>query len=117
VSSGVSYAAKLGLAQARAGLDDALVSGVCTLEGRMVALTVCDFRFMGASMGSVYGEKLRRAAERAAGLGIPLLTVNSSGGARMQEGIIALMQMVKITLALTRLAAAPAAHRAAGDRP
>jgi acetyl-CoA carboxylase carboxyl transferase subunit beta len=65
---------------------------------------------MGSSMGSVYGEKMSRAAERAADLGIPLLTVNTSGGARQQEGVIALMQMAKVTMALTRLADAGQPH-------
>jgi acetyl-CoA carboxylase carboxyl transferase subunit beta len=61
-------------------------------------------------MGSVYGEKMVRAAERATELSLPLLTINSSGGARMQEGVMALMQMAKITLALTRLAAVRQPH-------
>jgi acetyl-CoA carboxylase carboxyl transferase subunit beta len=71
---------------------------------------VGDFAFMGSSMGSVYGEKMARSAERAADLGIPLVTVNTSGGARQQEGVIALMQMAKVTMALSRLAAAHQPH-------
>ena len=105
-----TYAAKLRESQQRTGEADAVVSGVGTIEGRPIAVAVCNFEFMGASMGSVYGEKMTRAAERAAALGIPLLTVNCSGGARMQEGIISLMQMAKITAALTRLASAGQPH-------
>lgn len=98
------YADKLIKTQEKTGLNDVVLSGVGTIEGKYLVLAICDFRFMGASMGSVYGEKMTRAAERAADLGVPLLTINSSGGARMQEGVIALMQMAKISMALTRLA-------------
>ncbi len=110
VSPDGSYASKLKKTQERTGLADAVISGVATIEGQELALAVCDFNFMGASMGSVYGEKMTRAAERAAEQGIPLLTINSSGGARQQEGVIALMQMAKITMALTRLSAARQPH-------
>ena len=104
VSLGESYAEKLVKSQQRTGMPDALLSGVGMICGGRLALTVGDFAFMGSSMGSVYGEKLSRAAERAADMGIPLLTINTSGGARQQEGVIALMQMAKVTMALTRLA-------------
>ncbi len=99
-----TYAEKLVKTQERTEMPDAVISGVARIEERTLALAICDFSFMGASMGSVYGEKMVRAAERAAAMGIPLLTINSSGGARQQEGVIALMQMAKITMALTRLA-------------
>ena len=91
-------------------MPDAVISGVGAIEGRSLSLGVGDFGFMGSSMGSVYGEKMTRAAERAADLGIPLLTINTSGGARQQEGAIALMQMAKVTMALTRLADAGQPH-------
>ncbi len=104
VSLGESYAEKLAKSQQRTGMPDAILSGVGMIGGRHLALAVGDFAFMGASMGRVYGETLSRAAERAADLGIPLLTINTSGGARQQEGVIALMQMAKVTMALTRLA-------------
>jgi acetyl-CoA carboxylase carboxyl transferase subunit beta len=104
VSLDESYAEKLVKSQERTGMPDAVLSGVGTIGGGRLSLAVSDFGFMGASMGSVYGEKMSRAAERAADLGIPLLTINSSGGARQQEGVIALMQMAKVTMALTRLA-------------
>lgn len=110
VSLGEHYADKLSETQKRTGLRDAVVSGVGTVEGHPIVVAVCDFRFMGASMGSVYGEKMSRAAERAADMCVPLLTINSSGGARMQEGTISLMQMAKITLALTRLAEVKQPH-------
>lgn len=110
VSLDERYTDKLSQAQEKTGLSDAVVSGTGTIEGRKVVLAVCDFSFMGASMGSVYGEKMVRAAERATELSLPLLTINSSGGARMQEGVMALMQMAKITLALTRLAAVRQPH-------
>ncbi|MEM8529398.1 MAG: acetyl-CoA carboxylase, carboxyltransferase subunit beta [Chloroflexota bacterium] len=104
VSLDTSYADKLNEAQGRTSLSDVVLSGQGTVEGLPVAVAICDFRFMGASMGSVYGEKIARAAEHAAHHEMPLLTINSSGGARMQEGLISLMQMAKITMALTRLA-------------
>lgn len=104
VSPEESYADKLLRTQQETGLRDVVISGKGTIEGQPLVVAVCDFRFMGASMGSVYGEKMTRAAERAAALGLPLLTINSSGGARMQEGVISLMQMAKISMALTRLA-------------
>jgi acetyl-CoA carboxylase carboxyl transferase subunit beta len=76
------------------------------LEGLPVVLAVLDYRFMGGSMGSVVGEKIARAAERAADRRQPLIVVSASGGARMQEGVLSLMQMAKISAALARLRAA-----------
>lgn len=110
VSLNESYTDKVHKAQHNSGLNEAVISGIGQLDGRDLSIAVCDFRFMGASMGSVYGEKMARAAERAADLEIPLLTINSSGGARMQEGAIALMQMAKVTMALTRLSAVQQPH-------
>ena len=110
VSSDESYADKLRKSQHRTGMPDAVIAGVGAIDGRRLALAVGDFAFMGSSMGSVYGEKMARAAERAADLGLPLLTINTSGGARQQEGTIALMQMAKVTMALTRLAEAGMPH-------
>ncbi|NJM07784.1 acetyl-CoA carboxylase carboxyltransferase subunit beta [Candidatus Gracilibacteria bacterium] len=104
VSSDDSYAEKLHKAQQRTGMPDAVIAGNGRIEQRPLCIAVCDFNFMGASMGSVYGEKMARAAERAAERNLPLLTINCSGGARQQEGVIALMQMAKVTMALTRLA-------------
>lgn len=110
VADGESYADKLNKTQQRTGLTDAVLSGMGTLTGQPLCLAAGDFAFMGSSMGSVYGEKMARTAERAAELGVPLLTINTSGGARQQEGVIALMQMAKVTMALTRLAAAGQPH-------
>jgi acetyl-CoA carboxylase carboxyl transferase subunit beta len=90
-------------AKTRTGRNEALVSGLCTIEGRRVALGVFDFAFLGGSMGSVVGEKLTRLAERALAERIPLVVVCASGGARMQEGILSLMQMAKVSAALERL--------------
>lgn len=110
VSPKEAYAVKLRETQQRTGLNDVVVSGVGAIDGRRLAVAVCDFGFIGGSMGSVFGEKMARSAERAAELGIPLLTINTSGGARMQEGVIALMQLAKVNMALTRLAAARQPH-------
>lgn len=97
------YTDKLIETQEKTGLLDALVAGAADIETRPVRLAVCDFSFMGASMGSVFGEKLTRAAERSADDGRPLVVVSASGGARMQEGIYSLMQMAKTTAAVGQL--------------
>lgn len=103
VVDGESYADKARKTTAKSGMAEAVVSGQVEIDGQPLALVVTDFSFMGASMGSVYGEKLTRAAERAVAGCTPLLTVSASGGARMQEGLFSLMQMAKTTAALTRL--------------
>ncbi|MBA3416130.1 MAG: acetyl-CoA carboxylase carboxyltransferase subunit beta [Chloroflexia bacterium] len=105
-----SYAAKLEATQRKSGEPEALVSGVATIDGRPLALAVADFDFLGASMGSVFGEKLVRAIERAGERRLPLLTVTASGGARMHEGMLSLMQMAKTVAALNRLGRAGLAH-------
>jgi len=84
------------------GLRDAVVTGLCRIEGLPLALGVMDFRFMGGSMGSVVGEKLTRLIEEATARRQPVLIVCASGGARMQEGMLSLMQMAKISGALQR---------------
>ena len=73
------------------------------VEGRPVIMVILDFSFMGGSMGSVVGEKIMRAAEAALEKKIPLITVASSGGARMQEGIFSLMQMARVSAAIAKL--------------
>lgn len=105
-----SYLDKATSTALKSGVPEAILSGLITLNGRKLAVVVADFAFMGASMGSVYGEKLTRACERAIDLGIPLLTVSSSGGARMQEGLFSLLQMAKTTTALTQLGHARLPH-------
>ena len=105
-----SYGRKLEQTQSKSGEAEAIVIGAATIDGLPATLAVSDFEFLGASMGSVYGEKLVRAAEWAAEHGTPLLTVSSSGGARMHEGLFSLMQMAKTVAALARLGRAGVPH-------
>lgn len=99
------YVERLEKAEQRQGRPEAVVTGACELGGTPVALVVMDFFFLGGSMGSAVGEEIARAAERAADEGLALVAVTASGGARMQEGALSLMQMAKTTVALERLAA------------
>jgi acetyl-CoA carboxylase carboxyl transferase subunit beta len=99
------YPERVAAAQAATGLRDAAVWGFGRIEGRVVAICVMDFSFMGGSMGSVVGEKVTRAAEAALEARVPLIIVSASGGARMQEGTLALMQLAKTVGALERLRA------------
>jgi len=99
---GTVYPSKLEEARSKTGLNEAIVCGTATLEKRRMALGVMDFRFMGASMGSVVGEKVTRLTELATREGLPLVIVTASGGARMQEGILSLMQMAKTSGAQAR---------------
>ena len=89
--------------EARTGRPDSIHAGTGSLDGRKVVLAVLDYAFMGGSMGSVVGEVITRAAEFALRERLPLIIVSASGGARMQEGILSLMQMGKISAALARL--------------
>jgi acetyl-CoA carboxylase carboxyl transferase subunit beta len=100
-----AYPERLKRFQNKQDRPDAIVTGACTLNGEAAALAVMDFFFAGGSMGSVVGEEIARAAERAASEGRSLIVVTASGGARMQEGALSLMQMAKTTVALERLAA------------
>jgi acetyl-CoA carboxylase carboxyl transferase subunit beta len=109
-SLGQKYATKLEDTRAKTGLDDAVVYGTARIEDVPAVLAVTDFRFFGGSMGSVYGEKLTRAAELAMRKRVGLVTVSSSGGARMQEGIYSLMQMAKTTAVMADLAEARLPH-------
>ena len=99
-----SYPDRLATARTSTGLRDAAVWGTGAIEGTTVAICVMDFAFMGGSMGSVVGEKVTRAAEAALAERLPLIVVSASGGARMQEGTLALMQLAKTCAALARLA-------------
>ncbi len=110
VSAKDNYAQKIGENQERTGLNDALVSGHGAIESLALQVAVSEFGFIGGSMGSVYGEKLARAVEQAARRGVPLLTITATGGARQHEGVLSLMQMAKVNMALTRLAAAGQPH-------
>ncbi len=105
-----SYSDKLHATQHKSNETEALITGAATVESRPIALAAADFEFLGASMGSVYGEKLTRAIERCAEIGTPLLTVNASGGARMHEGLFSLMQMAKTVAAFARLGEARVPH-------
>ena len=97
-----AYADRLRESQEVTGLRDGVVTGLCRVDGLAMALAVMDFRFMGGSMGSVVGEKITRLVEEATARRLPLLIVCASGGARMQEGMLSLMQMAKISGALER---------------
>jgi acetyl-CoA carboxylase carboxyl transferase subunit beta len=100
------YADRLRVYQQRVGTGDAVLCAEGKLEGMPVVVCAMEYNFMGGSMGSVVGEKITIAIERAIDKKEPLLIVSCSGGARMQEGILSLMQMAKISAALSRLAAA-----------
>ena len=97
------YKDKLKSSRKKTGLKDAVISGDAKIGDRAVTLVVMDFNFMGGSMGSVVGEKIVRAVERAIEKGTPFIAVAASGGARMQEGILSLMQMAKTSAAIARL--------------
>jgi len=105
-TSGKAYKDQVVTAMERTGLPEALVSGTASIGGHRVVIGVMDFRFIGASMGSVVGEKIARAFELALAEGLPLVLVTASGGARMQEGMLSLMQMAKTSAAAARLSAA-----------
>jgi acetyl-CoA carboxylase carboxyl transferase subunit beta len=97
------YPERLTEAQDATGLSEAFLAGRCTIGHRRAALGILDFRFLGGSMGSVVGETFARLVQRAVDDRVPLVTVVASGGARMQEGILSLMQMAKTTMALDAL--------------
>jgi acetyl-CoA carboxylase carboxyl transferase subunit beta len=97
------YKDKLKSSRKKTGLKDAIISGEAKIGGKPVSVVVMDFSFMGGSMGSVVGEKIARAVERAIEKRTAFVSVASSGGARMQEGILSLMQMAKTSAAVARL--------------
>lgn len=99
----ITYRDRLKENQRKSGLKEAIITGDALIGGYPVNIAVMDFSFMGGSMGSVVGEKVSRAAERALANKHPLIAVASSGGARMQEGIFSLMQMAKVSAAIGRL--------------
>lgn len=98
-----SYKDRLSKAHEKTGLNDAVITGVAEIEGNKVAVAVMDFDFMGGSMGSVVGEKVTRIIEKAIELRLPVLAITSSGGARMQESALSLMQMAKTSCAVSKL--------------
>jgi acetyl-CoA carboxylase carboxyl transferase subunit beta len=97
------YRDRIKAAIKKTGLNEAVVSGVCTLDGVKAVLVVFDFFFLGGSMASVVGEKVTRAIEKAIEEECGLVVVSSSGGARMQEGALSLMQMAKTSTALAKM--------------
>jgi acetyl-CoA carboxylase carboxyl transferase subunit beta len=97
------YPDRLEASRLRSGLPEAAIWGIGRIEGQPVAIGLFDFRFMGGSMGSVVGEKIARCFEGALAERIPAIVVSASGGARMQEGTVSLLQLAKTTAALQRL--------------
>ncbi len=98
-----AYSERLKKTQAETGLKDAIINAEGTLAGRPVMLSAMEYSFIGGSMGAVVGEVITRAIERSIAQKKPLIIVSASGGARMMEGVVSLMQMVKISAALARL--------------
>jgi len=97
------YTDRLAEAEMKTGLGEAMLIGQAALAGNACELAVMDFSFMGGSMGSVVGEKFSRACDSASARGVPLVSVTASGGARMQEGILSLMQLPKTVCAVEDL--------------
>ena len=98
------YRDRIRESRAKTGREDAVICALGRIEGMPVSMAVMDFKFMGGSMGSVVGEKIARAIKDSVAHGIPLIIVSRSGGARMQESILSLMQLVKTSAMLARLA-------------
>jgi len=97
------YSKRIAQARAASGRNDAVVVGTAAIEDRALALGIMDFEFMGGSMGVVVGEKLARLFDFATRKGLPVVLLVASGGARMQEGALSLMQMAKVSAAIARL--------------
>ena len=97
------YTVRLEEAQRRTGLCEAIITGTGTVEGRRTVIGAMEFAFLGGSMGAVVGEAITRAIERACEHNKPIIVISASGGARMMEGVVSLMQMAKISAALARL--------------
>ena len=98
-----SYEEKLARTKAKAGVSEAVLAGRGTIDGHPVSVAIMDFSFRGGSMGVVVGERIAQAAEDAYERTVPLIVVATSGGARMQEGALSLMQMAKTSAAIARL--------------
>ncbi len=97
------YKSRLEKSKAATGLKDAIINATGTMNGRPVIVSAMEYAFIGGSMGAVVGEAITRAVERACGERKPIIVVSASGGARMMEGVVSLMQMAKISAALARL--------------
>jgi len=98
-----SYVNRLSSAQEKTSLNDAVITGIGEIEGHKIAAAVMDFDFMGGSMGSAVGEKVTKIMEKALEEKLPVIVVTSSGGARMQESALSLMQMAKTSCAVSKL--------------
>jgi len=98
------YHQRIEQAQKHSGIKDAIITGTAEINGQKTVISIMDFSFMGGSMGSVVGEKFTLAVETAIKKKLPLISMSNSGGARMQEGIISLMQMAKTSAAIKQLA-------------
>jgi len=98
-----SYSSRLQQAQAETGLTDAVINARGRLNGRPVIVSAMEYSFIGGSMGAVVGEAITRAIEHSIQSKVPLIIVSASGGARMMEGVVSLMQLAKISAALARL--------------
>ena len=98
-----TYSSRLEQAQAETGLKDAVINARGKLNGRPVIVSAMEYSFIGGSMGAVVGEMITRAIEQATDSKVPIIIVSASGGARMMEGVISLMQLAKISAALARL--------------
>jgi len=97
-----AYTEKVESDARKTGLNEAVLTGTGKIDGMEIAVAIMDSHFRMGSMGSVVGEKITRAIEKATVLGIPMIIFSASGGARMQEGVLSLMQMAKTSVALTR---------------
>lgn len=97
-----AYTEKVESDAEKTGLNEAVLTGIGEVEGQKIAVAIMDSHFRMGSMGSVVGEKITRAIEKATELGIPMIIFSASGGARMQEGVLSLMQMAKTSVALSR---------------
>jgi len=98
-----SYKERIKKAKAKTGLDDAVITGVGKINGSKISTAVMDFEYMGGSMGSVVGEKVTKAMEEAIKQKIPMMVITASGGARMQESALSLMQMAKTSCACAKM--------------
>jgi acetyl-CoA carboxylase carboxyl transferase subunit beta len=98
-----AYSSRLKQAQSDSGLKDAVINAEGRLNGRAVIVSAMEYSFIGGSMGAVVGESITRAIERAIDRRLPIIIVSASGGARMMEGVISLMQLAKISASLARL--------------
>lgn len=106
----VKYSDRIRESQEKTGMADAVINAIGMMDGIRVIISAMDFAFMGGSMGSVVGEKVTRSLERALREKLPIIIISCSGGARMQEGVLSLMQLMKTSSAIARLERAGIAY-------